>query len=81
MTTPEDTEPGKIIPFRRPRPTQPQRPKCPACGTEWAPGFSSDPAWLLTADPGLDSYTGVTHCRGCGQRKLDVLLGRDTRQD
>jgi hypothetical protein len=81
VTTPDDTEPGIILPFRRPRSEQPERAKCPACGTWWAPGHSSNLAWLITASPAWDSYTGVTHCRGCGRRKLDVLLGRDTRQD
>lgn len=77
--TSDDAEPGKILPFRRPRPKQSERPKCPACGAFWAPGWSSDPAWLVTASPDWDSYLGVTHCACCGRRKLDLLLGRDTR--
>lgn len=77
----DDTEPGTIVPFRSPQPKQPERPKCPACRALWASGFSSDLTWLLTADREWDSYVGVTHCRGCGRRKLDLLLGRDTRQD
>ncbi|MER7196147.1 hypothetical protein [Streptomyces flaveolus] len=55
MTTPDDTEPGIILPFRRPRPEQPERTKCPACGTGWAPGHSSSLAWLITASPAWDS--------------------------
>ncbi|WP_333745587.1 hypothetical protein [Streptomyces sp. IBSBF 2950] len=84
MAEPDDL-PDNVIPFRRRRtappapPVQPRR-QC-VCGALWNPGFSSDPAWLLTADPMWDSFLGVTHCRGCGRHKLSVIVGRDMRRD
>lgn len=75
--------PDNVIPFRRParkKPEQPERPKC-TCGAMWRNGFSSDPAWLVTAPKVADSFIGLTHCQGCGRKKLDVLFGRDTRFD
>lgn len=43
------------------------------CGSTWRPGFSSDPAWLLTASPDWSMFEGVLHCQACGRKKLDVL--------
>jgi hypothetical protein len=43
------------------------------CGATWRPGFSSDPAWLFTADPRLSTFVGLLHCQACGRRKTDVL--------
>lgn len=62
------TEP---IPFRRPRPTSTGH-TC-ICGATWRPGFSSDPAWLFTADPRFRILAGVLDCQACGRWKLDVL--------
>jgi hypothetical protein len=63
---------SNVIRFTRPRP-EPRRGHQCLCGTFWRPGFSSDPAWLLTADPELNYYTGVLSCRCCGRKKLDVI--------
>ncbi|MEU3399456.1 hypothetical protein [Streptomyces filamentosus] len=43
------------------------------CGATWRPGFSSDPAWLITADPRWSTFEGVLHCRACGRDKVAVL--------
>jgi hypothetical protein len=43
------------------------------CGAFWRPGFASDPAWLLTADPELSFFVGVLSCHCCGRKKLDVI--------
>ena len=74
--------PDNVIPFRRRRTAPPvQRGRQCVCGAFWRPGFSSDPAWLLTADPLWDSFDGVTHCHACGRHKLSVICGRDMRPD
>jgi hypothetical protein len=59
-----------ITPIRRPR-RRAVGHTC-LCGATWSPGFSSDPAWLATAAPELN-FVGLTHCRCCGRRKLDVI--------
>lgn len=59
------------IPFRRQRPVRTGH-LC-ICGARWRPGFSSDPAWLFTADPRLGTFAGMLHCQACGRRKTDVL--------
>ncbi len=59
------------IPFRRPRPVRVGH-TC-ICGNTWRPGFSSDPAWLLTADRRLGTLAGVLRCQQCGRKKVDVL--------
>jgi hypothetical protein len=67
-----------IIPIRR----QPRRAighTC-LCGATWRPGFSSDPAWLLTADPALSTFTGILTCHCCGRRKLDVFREQAERK-
>lgn len=56
-------------PFRRPV----RRGHLCVCGCYWRPGFSSDPAWLFTADPRLSTFAGLLHCQACGRRKVDVL--------
>lgn len=43
------------------------------CGATWRPGFSSDPAWLVTANPELRTFLGVLDCQGCGRWKMDVI--------
>ncbi|MDX3298696.1 hypothetical protein PV569_34090 [Streptomyces scabiei] len=43
------------------------------CGATWRPGFSSDPAWLLTAHPDWRLLEGVLNCQACGRKKLDVF--------
>ncbi|TQE33168.1 hypothetical protein [Streptomyces ipomoeae] len=74
--------PDNVIPFRRRRPSPPpQTGRQCICGAFWRPGFSSNPAWLLTADPVWDSFLGVTHCHACGRHKLSVIFGRDMRSD
>ncbi|MFE9735503.1 hypothetical protein ACFYO9_34170 [Streptomyces sp. NPDC005863] len=60
------------IPFRR-RPTQKKTGHTCICGATWRPGFSSDPAWLLTAHPDWRLLAGVLECDCCGRRKLDVF--------
>jgi hypothetical protein len=57
------------IPFRRPV----RIGHLCICGSNWRPGFSSDPAWLLTADPRFSMLAGVLDCQACGRKKLDVL--------
>ncbi|MFG3157304.1 hypothetical protein ACGF7W_35300 [Streptomyces sp. NPDC048219] len=81
MGSPDDSVPDNVIPFRRRRTSPPPKPRrqC-VCGAYWRPGFSSDPAWLITADPLWDSFEGVTHCQGCGRHKLSVITGRDMRR-
>ena len=56
-------------PIRRPRPSG---HSC-ICGATWRPGFSSDPAWLITADRRLSSFLGLLHCQACGRDKMDVF--------
>lgn len=53
--------------------SEPRRGHQCLCGAYWRPGFSSDPAWLLTADPRLNFFVGVLSCHCCGRRKLDVF--------
>lgn len=67
---------GDVKPFQRPRR---QGHQC-ICGAFWRPGFSSDPAWLLTADRRLSSFIGVLHCQGCGRDKLAVLKEQAERR-
>lgn len=61
-----------VIPFKRPTPARSVGRAC-ICGATWRPGFSSDPAWLITADPELNFFTGLLSCHCCGRRKLDVI--------
>lgn len=60
-----------IIPLRRRLPAAKGR-TC-ICGATWRPGPTSDPAWLLTANPELRTFEGVLTCRCCGRWKLDVI--------
>jgi len=64
-----------VVPLRRAKPPKAVGRTC-ICGAIWRPGFSSDPAWLITADPRLGGFTGVLHCHGCGRPKLDVIRGQ-----
>jgi hypothetical protein len=61
-----------VVPLRRAKPPKPVGRTC-ICGATWRPGFSSNPAWLITADPKLGGFTGVLHCHCCGRLKLDVI--------
>lgn len=63
---------GTVVQFGQPKP-EPRRGHQCVCGAFWRPGFSSDPAWLLTADPRLSFFIGVLSCHCCGRRKLDVF--------
>jgi hypothetical protein len=60
-----------VTPIRRPKP-KPTGHRC-ICGATWRPGFSSDPAWLITADPRFKMLAGVLDCQACGRWKTDVL--------
>lgn len=61
-----------VIPLKRTTRTPPTGRTC-VCGATWRPGFSSDPAWLLTADPELNFFAGLLSCHCCGRKKLDVI--------
>lgn len=61
-----------VVPLRRAKPPKAVGRTC-ICGATWRPGFSSNPAWLITADPRLGGFTGVLHCHCCGRLKLDVI--------
>ncbi|MBP5926663.1 hypothetical protein F3K32_42405 [Streptomyces sp. LBUM 1483] len=58
------------IPLRRP--AREKGHTC-ICGATWRPGFSSDPAWLLTAHPDWRLLEGVLYCQACNRKKLDVF--------
>jgi hypothetical protein len=58
-------------PIRKPKPKPTGHP-C-ICGATWRPGFSSDPAWLITASRDWRHLDGVLFCQACGRDKLDVL--------
>ncbi|MFJ2110658.1 hypothetical protein ACIOEX_01795 [Streptomyces sp. NPDC087850] len=60
------------IPFRR-RPAQKKTGHTCICGATWRPGFSSDPAWLLTAHPDWRLLEGVLNCQACGREKMAVF--------
>lgn len=61
-----------VTPLRRPMLPKAIGRTC-ICGATWRPGFSSDPAWLITANPVLRTFTGVLDCKGCGRWKMDVI--------
>lgn len=61
-----------VIRFTRPTPPRPTGRTC-TCGATWRPGFSSDPAWLITANPELEFFTGLLSCHCCGRPKMDVI--------
>lgn len=63
---------SNVVSLKRPVP-EPRRGHECVCGAFWRPGFSSDPAWLLTAPKVWDSFVGVIYCHCCGRRKLDVF--------
>lgn len=61
-----------VIPLRRPASPRAVGRTC-ICGATWRPGFSSDPAWLITANPELRTFQGVLDCHACGRWKMDVI--------
>lgn len=63
--------PGTVTPLRPVY--EPRRGHQCVCGAYWSPGFSSDPAWLLTASRELSFFVGVLSCKCCGRDKLEVL--------
>lgn len=62
----------RVIPLRRAKPPKAVGRTC-ICGATWRPGFSSDPAWLITANPELRTFEGVSTCHCCGRWKMDVI--------
>jgi hypothetical protein len=68
-----------VVPIRRPAKPKAVDRTC-ICGATWQPGFSSDPAWLITASPRLRTFTGVLDCKGCGRWKMDVIREQATQK-
>lgn len=61
-----------VVHLRRPRPPKAVGRTC-ICGATWRPGFSSDPDWLITANPELNFFVGLLSCHCCGRQKMDVI--------